>query len=179
MTTDIKAKAPLRQRAIHEFREFLFLSAYLYVTLGAVILMQTATLHAEGLDITPWGSALVKALVLAKFMLVGRAMGIGERNLAGPLIWPTLHKTFAFLVLLIVLILVEEAVVGLFHGRPVAASLRELAGPRLPETLAGILVMLLVLLPYFALRVLDEALGEGTLVRMFLVARTPAATPHR
>ncbi len=168
MTTEIKAKAPLRQRAVHEFREFLFLSAYLYVTLGAVIVMRTGALHAEGIDITPWGSGIVKAMLLAKFMLVGRAMGIGESTSDGPLIWPTLHKTFAFLALLVVLTLVEEAVVGLIHGRSVAASLEELAGPRLLETMAGILIVLVVLFPYFAFHVLDAALGEGRLARMFL-----------
>jgi hypothetical protein len=176
VTTEIKAKAPLRQRAVHEFREFLFLSAYLYITLGAVILTKTAALHAQGMDITPWGSAIVKAMVLAKFMLVGRAMGMGEHATDSPLIWPTLHKTFAFLALLIVLTLIEEAVVGLFHGRSIAASLGELAGPRFLETMAGIIVVMLVLFPYFAFRVLDEALGEGRLMRMFFVSRTPDPT---
>jgi hypothetical protein len=179
MTTEIKAKAPLRQRAVHEFREFLFLSAYLYVTLGAVILVRTGALHAEGIDITPWGSGIVKAMLLAKFMLVGRAMGIGEGATDGPLIWPTLHKTFAFLALLVVLTLVEEAVVGLIHGRPVAASLGELAGPRLLETMAGILIVLLVLFPYFAFRVLDAALGEGRLARMFLGSSSTGSDPER
>ena len=178
MTTQIKAKVPLRQRAVHEFREFLFLSAYLYVTLGAVIVMRTGALHAQGIDITPWGSGIVKAMLLAKFMLVGRAMGIGESTSDGPLIWPTLRKTFAFLALLVVLTLVEEAVVGLFHGRSVATSLGELAGPRLLETLAGILIVMLVLFPYFAFRVLDAALGEGRLARMFLVARTGSPAPE-
>jgi hypothetical protein len=46
---------------------------------------------------------------------------------------------------------------------------------RLEETLAGYLVMLVVLIPYFAFRVLDEALGEGRLTRMFFVEREPMA----
>ena len=33
----------------------------------------------------------------------------------------------------------------------------------------------LVLIPYFAFHVLDEALGEGTLARMFFVEREPMA----
>jgi len=86
---------------------------------------------------------------------------------------PTLHKSFAFLALLIVLTVIEEAVVGLFHGRSIAASLRDLAGRRLEETLAGFLIMLLVLVPYFAFRVLGEALGEGRLMRMFFFEREP------
>ena len=44
-------------------------------------------------------------------------------------------------------------------------------GARLEETLAGYLIMLLVLIPFFAFRVLSEALGEGRLERMFFVER--------
>ena len=43
------------------------------------------------------------------------------------------------------------------------------------ETLAGYLIMLLVLVPYFAFQVLDDALGKGRLVRMFFIEREP---PH-
>jgi hypothetical protein len=163
------AKAPLHQRAIHEFKELVFISLYLYITLGAVILVKTAVLHAEGIEYAPWGIAIVKAVVLAKFMLLGDAMKIGVRFGARPLIWPTLYKAFAFLVLLIILTVIEEAVVGLFHHQSIAASLSELVGPRLEETLAGYLIMLLVLIPYFAFRVLGQALGEGRLTRMFFV----------
>ena len=106
-------------------------------------------------------------------MLVGRALKIGERDTTSPLIWPTLYKAFAFLVLLVVLTIIEEAVVGLFHGQSIAASLGDLVGRRLEETLAGYLIMLLVLIPYFAFRVLGEVLGEGRLVRMFFVEREP------
>jgi hypothetical protein len=114
-------------------------------------------------------------MVLAKFMLIGRAMKIGERDTTSPLIWPTLHRAFAFLVLLIILTIIEEALVGLFHHRSIAASLGELVGLRLEETLAGYLIMLLVLIPYFAFRVLGETLGEGRLARMFFVEREPMA----
>lgn len=39
--------------------------------------------------------------MLAKFILVGHAMKIGQRILGRPLIWPTIHMAFAFLVVLI------------------------------------------------------------------------------
>jgi hypothetical protein len=176
MATETTAKATLGQRAVHEFKELAILTAYLYVTLGAVILMKAAVLHGAGIDFTPWGIAIVKALVLAKFMLIGRAM-IDERFNDRPLIWPTLYKSFAFLVLLIVLTLIEEVVVGLFHHQSAAASLGELTGAKLYETLAGYIIMLLVLVPYIAWDVLDEALGEGRLARMFFVDRGWATSP--
>ena len=171
MATETTKKAMLRQRAVHELKEFAILTAYLYITLGAVILMKAAVLRDAGISFTPLGIAAVKALVLAKFILIGRAMKIGERYTDRPLIWPTLHKAFAFLVLLVVLVIIEEVVVGWFHHQSLAASLSELTGAKLDETLAGILILLLVLTPYFAFHVLDEALGEGRLSRMFFVER--------
>ena len=165
--------ATMRQRAVHEFRELAIITVYLWITFGAVNLMKTAVLHDQGVNYVPWGIALVKAVVLAKFMLIGHAMKIGERFTDRPLIWPTLSKAFALLVLLIVLTVIEEIVVGLFHHQSPAASLGELFGTRLYETLAAIVIVLLVLIPYCGIRVLDEALGGGRLARMFFIAREP------
>jgi hypothetical protein len=168
VTTETFAKATLRQRAEHELKELAIISAYLYITLGAVIMIKTAVLRTEGgVEFIPWGTAVVKAVVLGKFVLLGNMVHVGGRDISGPLIWPTLRRAFAFLVLLVVLTIIEEAVVGLFHGRSITASLGELFGARLLETFAGYLIMLLVLVPFFAFRVLSEALGEGRLERMF------------
>ena len=176
MATETTAKATPRQRTVNELKELAIVFVYLYITLGAVVVMKTAVLHDQGISFAPWGIAAVKSLLLAKFILLGRAMKLGERYTDRPLIWPTLHKAFAFLVLLVVLVIIEEVVVGLFHHQSVAASLGELFGAKLYETLAGIVILLLVLIPYFAFHVLDEALGEGRLARMFFVERRPMPT---
>ena len=173
MATETSAHATLGQRAMRELKELVVITLYLYITLGSVILMKTAVLHTEGIAFTPWGVAIVKAVVLAKFMLLGNAMKLGERTTTRPLIWPTLRKAFALLVLLIILTTVEEAVVGLFHRQPIAVSMGELFGARLQETIAGFVIMLLVLIPYSAFVVLGQALGEGRLERMFFVEREP------
>jgi hypothetical protein len=168
-TTNATAKPP--HGATHELRQFTIVFVYLYIIIGAITLFKTAVLHTYGIDYAFWGISAIKAALLAKFMLLGHAMKIGERNTTGPLIWPTLHRALGFLVLLVILTIIEEIVVGLLHHRPAMASLDELFGTRLQETLAGYLIILLVLIPYFAFRVLGEALGEGRLVRMFFVAR--------
>ena len=174
MTTNTNAKATMHDRVMHELKELAIISAYLYITIGAVIMMKTAVLRTEGgVEFIPWGIAIVKAVVLGKFVMLGNIVHVGGRDISGPLIWPTLRRTSAVLVLLIILTIIEEAVVGLFHGRSIAVSLGDLFGARLAETLAGYLIMLLVLIPFFAFRVLSEALGEGRLERMFFVERPP------
>ena len=83
MTTNTSAKATLHQRAMHEFKELAIISAYLYVTLGAVIMMKAAVLHTDGIAFTPWGIAIVKAVVLGKFVLLGNMVHVGGRDISG------------------------------------------------------------------------------------------------
>ena len=59
MRTESGAQATLRQRATNELKELALMSLYLYITLGAVILMKTAVLHTEGIEFTAWGFAIV------------------------------------------------------------------------------------------------------------------------
>ena len=106
-------------------------------------------------------------------MLVGEAMRIGGRSTTGPLIWPTLQKVFGLLVLLIIMTIIEEAVVGLFHHRSIPASLGDLFGSRLEESLAGYLIMLMVLLPYCAFASSRRRSAKARLARMFFVKREP------
>lgn len=147
------------------------LTAYLFVTIAAVNVMKAAVLHDHGVHVAYWGVAIVKAALLAKFVMLGKVLKVGEHDPASPLVWPTLHKAFAFMVLLVVLTVVEEIVMGFFEHRSIGETMARMTGHRLTESLADILLLLLVLIPYFAFQVLAEALGEGRLVRMFLSDR--------
>ena len=169
------AKPSLRHRAAEEFKEMLALTAYLYVCLGALMLLKSAILQEVGIDFDLWGIAIVKALVLAKFMLLGRAANLGTRYKHRPLIWPTLHMAFMFLLLLLVLSTVEEVVVGLIHHRTLADSLAHVVGPTFFIGFATSFIMFLVLVPYCAFRVLGGVLGDRYLIRMFFIERIDKA----
>lgn len=167
MTITTSHDEGIARRTIHEFKILAFIFLYLYVIFGVVIFMKAAILHAHGISFTPWGIAAVKAAVMAKFMLMGHALKLGDGDKVGPLIWPTLYGAVTFMLLLVVLTIIEEIVVGFFHGRSVASSLGELSGSHLAETAAGICIILLVLIPYFAFRVLAVSLGSERLIQMF------------
>lgn len=158
-------------RLTNELREFAVISAYLYVCFTALAYLKATILQAHGIAFAPFGFAVVKALLCAKFVLVGRALHVGERFKTMPLIWPTLHKSLAFLVLLLILNLLEEIVVGLIHHRTVANSIAEIGGGTLDQLIATSFVLLLILIPFFAFRSLGEVVGEHNLVRVFFMAR--------
>jgi hypothetical protein len=73
--------------------------------------------QAEGISFAPWAFAAIKALLCAKFLLIGRMFGIGD-GLASkhPLILSTLYKSIAFLIVLGLLTVLEEILMGRLHG---------------------------------------------------------------
>jgi hypothetical protein len=175
VSTHSSTKASLRDRLTEEFTRLFALTLYLYICFGAVLLLKTSILRDAGISYTAWGTAPIKALVLAKFMMVGHAMGGGQRYQHLPLIWPTLYRAFMFLVLLLILTTIEEIVIGMIHSRPLDDSLQHVVGPIFFEGLAFCLVMFLILLPYSAFQSLADVMGEHRLARMFFVARDDKA----
>ena len=171
MESGMQRNAKFRNKAIEELTEFAVLTAYLYVCFAAVIYMKSAVLQAQGMAYVPLGLAIIKAALCAKFMLVGRMFSMGERYKKHPLIVPTLHRSFAFLSLLIVLTFIEEAVVGVIRGRTILDSISGIAGGTFNQIVATILIMFLILIPYFAFRSLGDIVGDTTLVRLFFERR--------
>jgi hypothetical protein len=156
----------LVKRVFRECRELALLTAYFYIAFATLLLFKATVLHSYGVHYVVWGAAIVKAVLIAKFMMVGRAMKIGDGSLDGPLIKPILKKVFSFFALLLILTSAEEITLGLIHHRSIGAMFQEFAGARMGETLAEVLILLLVLIPFIAFNVLGEALGKGSLHRM-------------
>jgi hypothetical protein len=168
---DTPSKKPLAQRATDELKEFAVVAAYLYVCFGALIYLKASILRAHDIEFAPFGLAAAKALICAKFVSLGHMVHLGERFKSQALIWPTLYKSIAFLVLLLMLNAIEEVLVGLLHHRAMADSLAEVGGGTHDQLLATSLVGFLILIPFFAFRSLGEVVGERNLVRLFFAPR--------
>ena len=174
----VPRKATLIQRARHELVEYLAISAYLFVCFSSLLFYKSAILRNEGIEFTAFGLALVKALILGKFILVLQAVGVGERGgKSGILLVDILKTSFLFLILLVTLNAIEEVTLGLFHGRATREVLGEMAGGTLPEAIAVCVLLLLVLIPYFSFRSLAARLGHGVLWKHF-TGRRYDKTPH-
>ena len=163
MDSETRSTAVTGWRLGQELPEYLGTSAYLYVCFAALLLYKTAILRGYGIDYAPYGLAAVKALLLAKFMLIGSKLGVGTHPRGGTLLRAILYKSVLFLLLLVGLSVVEEAIVGLIHHRTISDSWAELVHGRLGTIMATSLLLLLILIPYFAYKELDVALGEGKL----------------
>jgi hypothetical protein len=160
------------RKFVRELRQYAEISAYLYICFGALLFYKLAILHGHGVSYAPYGMAAIKALVLGKFIILGHMAGLGERYGKRRAVSVIAYKSFIFLGMLLALSVMEEAVVGLFHGQSVAASLAAFLGGSLLQVLATCLIMLLILIPYFAYGELGEVLGEARLRQLLLEPRS-------
>jgi GYF domain 2 len=162
--SDTAITPTLAQRARRELVEYLAVSAYLFVCFSALLFYKSAILRTEGIEFAAFGLALVKALILGKFVLVLQAIKMDERGeKRGILLIDILKTSILFLIFLVALNAVEEIALGYFHGRDVHEVLGEMAGGSLPEAVAVCVLLLLVLIPYFSFRRLASRLGDGVL----------------
>ena len=127
MSASQSSEPTLRERAKSELKELFYITAYLFVVFSALTFYKSAILEAQGVQWLPWGFALLKAVVLAKFILIGRALHIGEGHRTKPLIWQIIHKSIAFLILVAGLTVIEEAIVGFLTARRFGSRWQRLA----------------------------------------------------
>jgi hypothetical protein len=86
-----------------------------------------------------------------------------------------LKTSFLFVVFLIALSVIEEMIVGYFHGKAGREVLSEMAGGTLTEAFAVGILMLLILIPYFAFRAVAFRLGDGAFWKLFTERDRPTS----
>jgi hypothetical protein len=155
----------MHERLREELQRYLAISAYLFAAFCALLVLRSVLMgRSESVPLL-LGLAAGKALILGKFILIGEAARIGTRIRARTLLQLIAIRSVLFLVLLMVLTIVEEVIVGRFHGRSVAEVMAEF-GARSAEITARCIVMLMLLMPLVTMTEMDRVLGRGTLLRL-------------
>jgi hypothetical protein len=168
------AKPPLKTRLLEELFKFWWVAGYLFVCFTVLLLWKAAILRQHDIDFVPFGIALIKALVLGKFILIGDMLPLARRT--GPtLLHRVARRTLAVFVILLLFTLAEELVTGLLHGETLAAVVHERLSRDAVETFAGPLLMLLILVPLMLASELRKTLGDERL-RALMLGRNVDAT---
>jgi hypothetical protein len=162
-----KKKAGWKQRIAHEFVQYWINVAYLVIFFGAFAWYRRFVLAEYKITYLHYGTAIIEALVLAKVILVGDALGLSRKLENKPLIYPTLRKAVVFSCFVGLFAIVEHIVEGLVHGKGVAGGLATLWHEGKDEILSRSLVTFFAFIPFFAFRELEIVLGEGRLRRLF------------
>ena len=151
----------LKQKALEEAKRMLFITAYLSVLFSVFELHRLGVLRAQHVPYSyRVGFSLINALVMAKVILIADALHAGKRLAGATMLAAVILKSGIFAVILICFNIVEDILVGLFHGKTLAESLPEVAGGGLEGQLIVGVMVFVVLIPFFAFAELRRAIGQ-------------------
>jgi hypothetical protein len=156
----------LKAKAADEFRRFFVLFLYLWILFGVFVLNQGVVLREHGINFAMQGFAFFNALVFAKVMMLFEVFDPGRWLRKRPLIYPILYESLLLTVLFLVAHVLEKTIEGLFRGKTVVDSVPVMGGGGLAGFLSITAILFIALIPFFGLRNLSLAMGEGRLYAM-------------
>jgi hypothetical protein len=159
-------KAAIKRKLIEATKEYLVMSAYLWVILG-LFAVYRAVILAQDISVLGQGIVIFNALLLGKVMITAKELRLGEVSKDRPLIYPTLLRSALFSIVLAVFKVLEEAVRGLFKGESVQQSIADIGGGTWEGILCVTAIMFVALIPFFAFSELQRVFGKDKLRGLF------------
>jgi hypothetical protein len=160
-----------KQKLAHELRQLVAIFLYLAGFFMVFKLYTRLVLEEYQINYFAYGLTLLKSLALAKIILTGEALRLGERSRARPLILSTLYSAVVFSAFALAFEILEHLVLGWLRGKGPAAVFGEILGHGWPHLVAMTMVVFVAVLPFFAFRETERALGEGKLHDLFFKRR--------
>jgi hypothetical protein len=155
-----EAKLSLRYRIKDEFVQASLLALYFAAWFCAIAFFSFALLREVAIPITPFGLALIKAGLCAKFMMIGKALFPlhvdANRGLIKSIFW----HSIAYLGVVLALSFAEAGIDGLLHGKSFLESISSF-GHGDPIYIAALSLMYwLIIWPYLIVLGLNQSLGN-------------------
>ena len=167
-----ESKPGWKNRALDELRKLSITVIYMWVLLSVFTLHREIILANYHINYSAkFGFAFINAVILAKFMWLGEILHAGKRAAGKALLFSTPWNAALFAVVLTICHLLEEALVKVWHGHSFTMSFSEgVADPR--AIFASMLLVFVVLIPFFFAKGLIEMLGKDEIKRLLLTADT-------
>jgi hypothetical protein len=174
MASESTKAVSLKQKAAREIEEYLVVTLFLFALLGALTAYRRLLMSEVGLSYLHYGYAAIEALVLAKIILIGEVLHLGERFQDKPLIVVALYKSLVFGVLALAAHALEHVIHALVKGESPTAALARLAAQP-GEVGAYALVLFVAFVPFFSLQEAGRLLGDERFLNVLLRRPPPWA----
>lgn len=150
-----------------ETKRFLLIFAYLALLLSGFNMYKRMVLAEYHISYFHYGYGFLESWILAKAVLVGDFLRIGQRFRDRPLIVPTLYKALCLSIIVLGFTVLEHILFGFFHTRDLSKVLQEIVTKSRGEILAFTTIIFINLIPLCAIRETARTMGEGKLFELF------------
>lgn len=163
-------KLSAKERIVHELKSFAGAFVYLWVVFTVLLMHEWLVLADHHIGFAFYGLATLNALGLGKIMVIAEHFRFAERLKAKPLVYPIAYKTVAFTTLLFLAYTLEVMLFGWLGGHGFMASAPALGGSVLGNVMLW-LIFCAALMPYFAFKELERAIGPDMIRKLMLGRR--------
>lgn len=156
----VEKKAQLKEKAKEEFRLLLLITAYLAAFFVAFLTYRRLISREFGVSSFHYGYALIEALVIAKVILIGKALGLDRKGERKTLAYSVLRSSLAYGALVGAFAVLEHVIEGLIHGKTLVASMEGFLDQGIWEILGRTLILFVAFIPFFAFWELSHLVGD-------------------
>ncbi len=171
MSSQRKKREGWKQKIAIEMVGYWINVLYLSIFFEMFIMYRRLILVQYQINYGEYGIAIIKALVLAKVIMLGDMMRIARGFEARPLVYPTLFRSLAFTFWVLGFVILEHMIRGFLHGKGLTGGLDEFLRRDRYELLAQSMVVFFAFIPFFAVRELGRVLGRGKIYELFFRRR--------
>jgi hypothetical protein len=158
-----------KQKFYREFTEFGVNAAYLALTFGVLVTARRLTLSHYGIETQDYFVGIIKALIIAKVIMIGAFLKISRKFENRPLIIPVFYKTVLFVLWVILFDFAEGFIRSFIETRNLRDTIHFLFNQHFNKIwLGGLLFVTISFFPFFALKELARVVGYDNFRRMFL-----------
>jgi hypothetical protein len=169
---DKKVKKNWKQKLKHEFIEYWTNVVYLTIFFGVFAISRRLILAHYNVILDDYFVGLIKALVLAKVIMIGSIFGFAKGLEHKPLIIPVLYKTFIFTLWVALFSTIEALIKGFISTSSLSLAFDELMSNHITKKWFGeALMVMLCFIPFFAFKELSRVMGEEKIINLFFRKR--------
>jgi len=162
-----KKKDPsLKQKFMREIRNFAMYTLFLTLFFWSFSLYRKLITDAFTISYIHFGYDFFESMFLAKIIMIGQSMKLGEKYADKPLIYPTLYKTVIFSLFVLAFGLIEHSVIDFLFGKE-TKPLAKIMTIGIDEILAKLLIMSFFYIIFFSFLEIGRVLGEDKLFDLF------------
>ena len=162
-----KKKKNWKSKILHELKEYWQNFIFLAIFFSVFAIYRRLLLAHYGVYLEDYGISVIKALILAKVVMIGDILHIGQRLKGKPLIFIVLFKALAFTIWVAIFDMVESLIRGYIVEKTIHGAFEEFINHFDGVLVGGLLVVYFAFVPFFGLKELGKVIGKDKLHKLF------------
>ena len=162
-----KVKKSWKHQFLHEFTEYWINFIYMALFFSAVVLYRRLLLAAHGIFMEDYFAGVLKALVIAKVVMIGGFIRFSRKYEHLPLIIPTLYKAILFTLWVMLFDIIEIYVRAFIHAPDLAEAFNKLKHHINLVWVGAAVVICVSFLPFFAMKEVSRIMGSDKFHGLF------------